>query len=167
MQRRVTMAAGAVLLSACAMQQLATAPAQPSALAMQQDKPQLALAEHLLGNYFGADIASPPTVCLAVETGKGPAALPPEDEVQLIEHFDRLAPFARCQHGDSGWIDRGSNQPALVFSIRALTCASPSECNGWAGYNAGAGANEDTLYHLHFSRGSWQVEADRQGPTEL
>src|SRR5690606_29197472 len=66
------------------------------ALAGQQGNPQLALLEHILTDYFASDITSRPTVCAAVHDGREELALSPEDEVALIERFDRLAPLSRC-----------------------------------------------------------------------
>lgn len=162
--RRALVVLVALLLSACTyevpMPDSAANDLPPLAEALAE--PRLALAEHLLAEYFASDIASPPTVCLAVSEGGAEAALPAAQETELIARFPRLAPFARCTRTAAGWHDRASEQPALVFTIHSFACASEIACEGWAGYTAGATASLSSLYRMAYEGGRWTFERDRR-----
>ena len=134
-------------------------PALP-ALAGQQDNPQLALLEHVLADYFTSDITSRPTVCAAVHDGREEVALPPEDEVALIERFDRLAPLSRCTLAGGNWRDAETEEPALVFTLHSFTCASEASCTGWAGYRAGAAASMSYFYTMDWGGETWSFTRD-------
>jgi len=133
-----------------------------TSLAADRAAPRLALAEHLLGEYFSSDIAAPPTVCLAVSDGRSEEALSPEDETQLIARFPRLAPFARCSWNAAGWRDTESEEPALVFTIHSFTCAGETQCSGWASYTAGAAASPSALYRMSYTAGRWSTARDQR-----
>jgi len=129
-------------------------------LAAQQANPRLALLDHVLADYFTSDIASRPTVCAAVHDGREEDALPPEDEVALIERFDRLAPLSRCAQIAGNWRDAETEEPALVFSLHSFTCSSDTNCTGWAGYRAGAAASMSYLYTMQWSGAAWTFTRD-------
>ena len=131
-------------------------------LAEDRSQPRLALAEHLLAEYFASDIASQPTVCLAVSEGRSEEALPPEQETGLVARFPRLAPFSRCGWSPQGWRDIESEEPALVFTIHSFTCASATQCDGWASYISGANAAPSSLYRMRYENGRWQIARDRR-----
>jgi Prokaryotic membrane lipoprotein lipid attachment site len=161
MQRSFLLAGAALLLAGCSVPrpQLASLPPLP-ALAAQQASPRLALLEHVLAAYFASDIASRPTVCAAVHDGRSDEALPPEDEVALIERFARLAPLSRCAEVGGAWRDAETEQPALVFTLHSFTCASAASCTGWAGYRAGAAASRSSLYRMEWGGERWAVTRD-------
>lgn len=123
-----------------------------SPLALQQEKPQLALLDHILGEYFSADLAAPLTVCAAMSDGRSAEALPPMDEVALMARFEQLAPMARCTQDGAGWKDADTGEPALLFEIRSLSCASAALCSATAGYTAGPQASEYRQYRMTFDR---------------
>lgn len=129
-------------------------------LAADRAEPRLALAEHLLAEYFASDIADRPTVCLAVSDGRSETALPPVQETALIARFPRLAPFARCSWSPQGWRDAESDVAALVFTIHSFTCADEARCSGWASYTAGAISAPSALYRMAFAAGRWSFERD-------
>ncbi len=129
-------------------------------LAADRAEPRLALAEHLLAEYFASDIADRPTVCLAVSEGRSEAALPPEQETALLTRFARLAPLARCTWGAQGWRDAESEVAALVFTIHSFTCAGETSCSGWASYTAGSAPAPSALYRMAFAGGRWSFERD-------
>ena len=136
-------------------------PALPP-LATDRAEPRLALAEHLLAEYFASDIVASPTICLAVSDGRSEAALPPDQETALVARFPRLAPFARCTWAQGGWRDTESDEPALVFTIHNFACASETACSGWASYTAGATTSPSTLYRMAYEGGRWTFERDRR-----
>ena len=131
-------------------------------LAADRAQPKLALVEHLLTNYFGSDIASPPTVCAALSDGRSQSALPPDQEIQLIERFPQLAPLSRCVWNGSAWRDSETEAPALVFTVHSFSCASETKCSGWAGYTAGDTSSPSALYRMEFAAGRWSFERDRR-----
>ena len=152
-------AMGGLLAAGCVPLADADIPALP-ALAKQQANPRVALLEHVLAGYFASDITNRPTVCAAVSDGREDDALPPEDEVALIERFDRLAPLSRCSLTPGGWQDADTEQPALVFSLHSFTCTSDASCNGWAGYTAGSAASMSYLYKMEWSGSEWAFTRD-------
>ena len=129
-------------------------------LAMERAEPRLALAEHVLEEYFTSDIVAPPTICLAVSEGGALGALPPEQETALIARFPRLAPFSRCAWREGGWRDARTGEPALVFTIHGFTCESAEQCRGWASYTAGATSSPSALYRMTYRSGRWNFERD-------
>ena len=152
-------AMGGLLLAGCVPLADVEAPAMP-ALAAQQANPRVALLEHVLAGYFASDITNRPTVCAAVHDGREDDALPPDDEVALIERFDRLAPLSRCSLTAAGWRDAETEEPALVFSLHSFTCSSEASCSGWAGYNSGAAASMSYLYKMEWGGSEWAFTRD-------
>lgn len=154
-------AGGSLALAGCAplAQDDAGMPPLP-ALAAQQANPRLALLEHVLAGYFASDITNRPTVCAAVQDGREVNALPPADEIALIERFDRLAPLSRCSQVGGRWRDAESEEPALVFSLHSFTCSSEASCTGWAGYSAGAAASMSYLYTMAWNGEEWAFTRD-------
>lgn len=129
-------------------------------LGSDQAKPQLALMDHLLGNYFASDVPNPPTICASVHDGRSEVALAPEDELALMTRYDSLAPFARCAWLDNGWTDSETGDPAMVFNIHSFTCASDSQCTGFGGYTAGQISSMSNLYTMTFADGGWSFTRD-------
>ena len=158
---RICLIAGcrSLVLAGCAPLAGTDTPAMP-ALAAQQANPRVALLEHVLAGYFASDITNRPTVCAAVSDGREDDALPPEDEVALIERFDRLAPLSRCSLTPGGWQDADTEQPALVFSLHSFTCTSTASCSGWAGYAAGSAASMSYLYKMEWGGSEWSFTRD-------
>lgn len=161
MRKSVAIAALSAGLAACVpvAQQSEDLPPLPP-LSGQQANPRLALLEHVVGAYFASDIANRPTVCAAVHDGREEDALPPDDEVALIERFDQLAPMSRCTLSGGSWRDAETEQPALVFTLHSFTCSSEARCTGWAGYRAGAAASMSSLYTMEWRSGGWSFARD-------
>ena len=161
MRNWLIVAAGSLALAGCAplAEQGGQMPTMP-ALAGQQGNPRLALLEHVLTGYFASDISNRPTICAAVHDGREEDALTPEDEIALIERFDRLAPLSRCTLTPEGWRDMETEEPALVFSLHSFSCAAPDRCTGWAGYNAGAAASMSYLYTMEWGGNTWTFARD-------
>jgi len=162
--RKLVLLMLAALPAACAQNadlQQSDAPTLPP-LAADAAEPRLALAEHLLAEYFSSDIVAPPTICLAVTDGRAEEALPPEQETALITRFPKLAPLSRCTKSRAAWQDSENEQPALVFAIYNFSCASATNCSGWASYTAGATAAPSSLYRMRYEGGRWQFERDRR-----
>lgn len=157
----VAAALAALALGACVYTDAAMPAANdlPS-LARQQDDPQLALMDHVLGAYFASDIASRPTVCASISDGGDPVALPPEDERALIERYPLLAPFARCAWSAEGWQDKQTGQPALVFQLHGFSCASQARCTGFAAYTSGNTASMTHRYTMDWRRDAWAFASD-------
>ena len=161
MRNCLIVAAGSLALAACVPVAEQAAKMPPlRALSGQQDNPRLALLEHVLGSYFTSDITNRPTICAAVHDGREEDALAPEDEIALIERFERLAPLSRCTLATSGWRDAETDEPALVFSLHSFTCAAADRCTGWAGYNAGAAASMSYLYAMDWGGNGWTFTRD-------
>ena len=161
MRNCLILAAGSLVLAGCAP--VAEQGGQISglpALSGQQGNPRLALLEHVLTDYFTSDITNRPTICAAVHDGREEDALAPEDEIALIERFERLAPLSRCTLAPGGWRDAETEEPALVFSLHSFTCAAADRCTGWAGYNAGAAASMSYLYTMQWGGSAWTFTRD-------
>lgn len=140
-------------------------PAQPgpdrlAPLANRQDAPQLAMLEHILGEYFSADITNPPTVCAAVHDGREAVALSPQDETALIARYPQLAPLSRCTLSPNGWMDDETEQPALVFTLHSFTCPSDTRCTGWAGYRSSQSNSMSELYTAEWRGSRWHFTRD-------
>ena len=99
----------------------------------EQDNPQLALLDHVLGEYVLREEAGVVTICAAVHDGREEVALTPAEEDVLLARYARLAPLAQCSLGREGWRDADSGAAARVFTLHSFACASASRCSGWAG----------------------------------
>jgi hypothetical protein len=131
-------------------------------LAAQQEQPLLALADHLLGNYFASDVVSQPTVCLAISDGREETALPPQDERALMMRHVRLSPMSRCVRSGLSLVDGETGGPALLFAVHSFTCAEAGRCTGFAGFSAGDQQSLSSLYRMTWAGGAWQFEQDRR-----
>lgn len=160
--KRLAVFVTGLVLAACAPTGEPGAEEAPvmSPLAADQSAPLLALADHMLAEYFASDIANRPTTCLSTSDGREDVALSPDDELALMQRHEALAPFARCAWTPEGWTDQESGEPAIVFSVRTLTCASDSECTAWGSYTAGMTASPSSLYTMHYNDGAWSFERD-------
>jgi len=159
---RIALLLAAVLPAACVQNAAlgdAGGPDLPP-LAADAAEPRLALAEHLLAEYFASDIVARPTICLAVSDGRSEEALAQAQETALVARFPKLAPLSRCTRVRTAWQDSEDEQPALVFAIHNFSCASTTECSAWASYTAGATASPSSLYRMRYEGFRWQFERD-------
>lgn len=129
-------------------------------LARQQDEPQLAMLEHVLGLYFASDVTNRPTVCAAVHDGREEVAMETADEVALIARFPRLAPLSRCTLSADGWRDHETGEAAMVFTLHSFTCPSTARCTGWAGYRSTGDNSMNYLYNGEWSGSEWIFTRD-------
>lgn len=152
-------AMGAILAS-CVYDAQVEPVAGNSPLAQDRDAPQLALLDRVLSDYFASDIVNPPTICVAVIENGQTSALPPEQEVALIERHSSLAPFGRCRWNGQSYVDSITEQPALLFTIHSFECEGPTRCSGWAGYVSGATSSLSARYTMEFTGDRWTFERD-------
>ena len=131
-------------------------------LAADKGAPLLALADHLLGQYFASEVAGDTTVCLAVTDGRDEQALSPADEVTLMMHHPALSPLATCGLVDGAWRNVDSGDPALVFTVHSFGCADAEQCTGFASYMAGATGSPATRYAMTWDGDAWQFTRDRR-----
>ncbi len=129
-------------------------------IALEQDKPRLALVEHVLADYFAQDITTRPTVCASVVEGREQVGLPADEETALILRFEQLAPFARCENKGGHWRDTASQDPALVFAIHSFECQQETRCTGTAGYQAGAAGSLSYRYTMDWLDNEWTFGRD-------
>ena len=155
---------GALLLAGCAHPE---EPAQDDdagtdlpSLAADRAQPQLALADHLLGNYFASDVSMRPTVCVAVSDGREDVALEPAHERELMMRYEALSPLSGCALIDGGWQDAVSNEPALVFTIHSFTCADADHCTGFGSYVSGRQSSLSSRYTMLYEGGAWGFTRD-------
>lgn len=161
MIRTVIGAALALLLTACVAPENGEELPEPvPPLAMQREQPQLALMEHILGNYFASDIARRPTVCVSVVEDGEQRGLPADDETALILRFAQLAPFDRCKQAGSSWVDAETDDAALMFTLHSFACEQATRCTGWAGYQAGAASSMSYNYTMDWLDGEWTFARD-------
>ncbi len=151
-----------LLLTACTYPEETPGDARPSlpVLAADQSKPQLALMDHVLGNYFASDIPNRPTICVSANDGRNEEALVAEDERALIMRYEALAPFSRCALIDNGWRDAETEEPAMVFIMHSFTCSDDSTCSGFVSYMAGRVSSPTSLYRMSYMDGTWVFERD-------
>lgn len=128
------------------------------ALAADRSQPQLALLDHLLGEYFASDVDNRPTVCASVVDGRSEVALPPEQEQALIARYEELAPFSRCGWIGNAWRDTETGDPAIVFTIHSFTCADQERCSAFAGYTAGQTNSVSYRYTMDWGGAEWNFE---------
>ena len=128
-------------------------------LAADLSQPQLALADHLLANYFASDVATRPTVCLAVNDGREDVALDPAAERELMMRYAALSPLSGCTLM-GGWLDAVSGEPALVFSISGFTCADAEHCTAFGSYMSGDQSSISSRYTMLWDGAAWGFERD-------
>lgn len=155
---------GAALLAGCVppaepVQDSATASDLP-ALAADRSQAQLALADHLLGNYFASDVSTRPTVCVSVHDGREDVALDPAHERELMMRYEALSPLSGCALIDGGWQDAVSSEPALVFTIHSFTCADAERCSGFGSYVSGRQNALSSRYTMLYEGDAWGFTRD-------
>lgn len=154
---RMLLAALIIPLAACVPTVERSGPPLPS-LAADRSQPMLALADHVLAEYFAQDIASRPTVCIAHHDGSADKPLDASHELALMKRHENLAPMDRCEWGAQGWQDTASDQPALVFTLHSFACETAESCQGWAGYRAGQATSMSYNYRMGWNGERWQFE---------
>ena len=118
-----------------------------------QERPVLALFEHVLTGYFAEAGARGPTVCATLS----PEALSDEQEEALILRFVRLAPAERCRATDGGeWQDAITGEPARTVQIYDFACRSDTLCSGWAAVPG----KPAMRYAMRFEGGVWRFDGD-------
>lgn len=156
--------AAALLLgpAACshADDEAADSPPDLPSLAMDKERPQLALADHLLANYFASDVALRPTVCVSTTDGREDVALEASWERELMARYEALSPFSRCALIDSAWQDAETGDPAMVFSLHTFSCTTIASCSGFGGYVAGATSSLSSRYAMEWDGQRWLFTRD-------
>lgn len=153
---RLAIVAGVALIAACVPVESDSETAA-SPLATDQSQPLLALADHVLADYFTRDIANRPTVCIAYVGEGGLAPVEAAQELALMEQYSALAPRARCESSDVGWRDSSTGEPALVFALQNLSCSSETQCEAYASYRAGNSTSPVDRYSLAWSGSAWAI----------
>jgi hypothetical protein len=154
-----------LMLAACVPPEQAQDGSSPKPLpplAADKGAPLLALADHLLGQYFASDVAGDTTVCIGAHDGREEDALPPADEVALMMRHPALSPFASCGQVDGAWRDADSGDPAMVFTIHSFSCADADTCSGFGGYMAGASSSPSARYTMLWDGEAWQFTRDQR-----
>jgi hypothetical protein len=102
------------MVAACAppAEESQESPPDLPSLAADRARPQLALADHLLANYFASDVVMRPTVCIATTDGREDVALEAGWERELMARYEALAPFARCALLNGVWQDAETGSEA-------------------------------------------------------
>ncbi len=126
------------------------------------EKPQLALADHVLGNYFASDLALRSTVCIATTDGREEVALEQGFERELMTRYPALAPFSRCALLDGTWQDAETGDPAMVFSLHTFTCTTANSCSGFAHYMFGQASSPASRYQLDWGGKRWVFTRDER-----
>ncbi len=126
------------------------------------EKPQLALADHVLGNYFASDLAMRPTICIATTDGREEVALEQGLERELMTQYPALAPFSRCALLDGSWQDAETGDPAMVFSLHTFTCTTANSCSGFAHYMFGQETSPARRYQLDWGGKRWVFTSDQR-----
>lgn len=150
--RRLAATGLAIALGACASGGAGPPPLAP--LVADQERPVLALFEHVLTGYFAGAGANGPTACARLS----PAALTAEQERELIARFVRLAPAERCRSGAQGPVDAITGEAAAVVMVYEFTCTSAQLCSGWVQLPGRPASH----YSMRFEGGVWQFESDRR-----
>ena len=117
-----------------------------------QERPVLALFEHVLTNHFATFGPDTPTTCAVLRTGP----LDAEQEDALIARFVRLAPASRCRAEGGKWRDTVTGQPAQVVEVYDFACRAPLQCTGWVV----APQRPATRYAMRYEDGAWRFAAD-------
>lgn len=159
-----TVAGAALLLAGCSHKddqgrEDDSASGLPS-LAADKSEPLLALADHLLASYFASDVATRPTVCIAVSDGREDVAKDPQDERELMMRHEALSPLSGCALIDGTWQVAVSGEPALVFSVHSFTCADADHCTGFGSYMSGAQSSPSSRYTMLWEESAWTFERD-------
>ena len=125
------------------------------------DRPDLALLEYRLAEYF--DRSSPPysSVCavaarFAPEVESPPVPLDPQTESKLLRRFPLLRPASECERNGRAIVNRATGAPAALFDVHELECETPVRCSAWGGYY-GAGQHGWNWYWLEWNGGQWTI----------
>jgi len=166
MKRVIAAATMALVLSACtsAEESGSDSPPQLPRLDTEIEKPQMALADHMLGSYFASDIPMRPTVCIATSNGREEVALEQGWERELMARYPALAPFSRCEQRDGIWQDAKTGLPALMLSLHSFTCVSAASCSGVGEYKFGQTSSGISQYGLEWGGKRWIFTREDQLP---
>ncbi|MFC3101078.1 hypothetical protein [Alteraurantiacibacter lauratis] len=158
----VIVASVALALAGCTSAEQDPSDSPPALPPLDSDieKPQLALADHVLGTYFASDVAMRPTVCIATTDGREEVALEQGWERELMARYPALAPFSRCALLDGVWQDAETGEPAMVFSLHTFTCATANSCSGFGQYMFGETSSPASRYKLDWGGKRWNFTRD-------
>ena len=164
MKRVIAAATMALVLAACtsAEEGGSDSPPQLPRLDTDIEKPQLALADHMLESYFASDIPMRPTVCIATTYGREEIALEQGWERELMMRYPSLAPFSRCALLKGEWQDARTGVPALVFSLHSFTCVTAASCSGIGEYKFGQTSSLASRYQLEWGGKRWLFTREDQ-----
>ena len=162
MGRLATGLAAILLVTACSQTSTAGADSASALPPLDNDieKPQLALADHVLGNYSASDLSMRPTVCIATTDGREEVALEQGMELELMTRYPGLAPFSRCALLDSSWQDTDTGDAAMVFSLHTFTCTMANSCSGFSHYMFGKETSPASRYQLDWGGKRWVFTRD-------
>ena len=119
-------------------------------------RPELALLEYRLAEYFATELRRYGTVCAAaVDRQREPAPLAPAVEARLLARFPGLSPLTRCVKDGIDVRDVQTGTAAAIFDVHELVCENPETCTAWAGYYAN-GPHGWRWFTLDFKNGSWR-----------
>ncbi len=157
-----------LLVAACTQTNGAGGDSGPALPPLDNDieKPQLALADHVIGSYFTSDLAMGPTVCIATTDGREEVALEQGFERELMTRYPALAPFSRCALQDGSWRDAETGDPAMVFSLHSFTCITANSCSGFAHYKFGQETSPASRYQLDWGGKRWVFTRDDRPTSE-
>ena len=136
--------------------------AAPTGFYEDQQRPELALLEFRLANYFARDDRPYETVC-AVDGSQTrsnkqpePVALDAEIERKLLRRFPTLTPAGGCKREGLSVKDSDTGVEAALFDVHELECESAVKCSAWGGYYAN-GQHGWKWYWLEWRGGEWKI----------
>lgn len=157
--RQLSAIALGIALASCTSAEVSPEDSYPS-LAADKSKPQMALADHILGNYFASESGPRLTTCISTNDGRSEVALAPEDELELMLRYPSLAPFSRCGLIDGAWQDVDTGQPAIVFTLHTFSCADLATCSGFGGFMSGDTSSMTSRYSMDYDGREWNFTRD-------
>lgn len=103
--------------------------------------------------------------CVGMGAGKN-LADPDQDILTALHDNLKVKSASACEAGQSRErvIDRQSRQPALLFGVETVSCASDTDCTLYGGYYEGNASSQRNLYRARQANGRWNVTIETQGP---
>ena len=136
--------------------------AAPTGFYEDQQRPDLALLEFRLANYFARSEKPYETVCAVdgseMQSSKQqePVALDADVERKLMRRFPSLTPASGCKREGLSVKDRDTGVEAALFDVHELECESAVKCSAWGGYYAN-GPHGWSWYWLEWNGREWKI----------
>lgn len=136
------------------------------ALSQNPDAPELALLHYRMADRFDRLDGPLPTICAGMGSSVSSRStllvrpLPSGREQALIAALPVVAPLPHCEEVGHGYRDAMTGEPAIVFDVHDLTCATATDCTAWAGYRQDSAVNGWSYYRLRYSRGAWRIRRE-------